>query len=273
MSSINFHDLTFNVTDITQLDTRKKKQLFKIFNSFGFLLIESNDPEKSQENFISLSHLFGNILRHDQSDEQGIFPITVMSNFPNYANTTNTDLTLHTDGSFEKVPPKVMAMHCEVAANHGGLTQLVDGKLVYEYLSQTDPEGLMTLFEPDIFTIKRANQSATRSIFTNKNGRIYIAFRSDKIATISVHHRAIKAFTSIKNFVNNPANQIIFKLQPNQILVFDNNRILHGRTGFKINDKRKLNGLWFDGNCQYSSDLDFGFVAANQNCLQKLLNV
>ena len=273
MSSISLQNLTFNVNDITQLDARKKQELFEAFNSFGFLLIESKDPEKSQENFISLSHLFGNILRHDQSDERGIFPITVMPDFPEYANTINSDLTLHTDGSFEKVPPKIMAMHCEVAAIHGGLTQLVDGKLVYEYLSQTDPEGLMTLFEPDIFTIKRANKLAKRSIFTNKNGRIFMVFRSDKIATIAVNNRAKKAFNSIADFVEKPTNQIIFKLQPNQILVFDNNRMLHGRTGFKINDKRKLNGLWFDGNCQSSSDLDLGFVAANQNCLQKLLNV
>jgi len=261
MASVNFEQLTFHFNSIHGLDPRVKKEIFKIFNSYGFFLIESNEPDTSKEIFLSLPELFGNIVRQNQSDEQGIFPIRVLPNFSEYANSNNRDLALHTDGSFEKIPPKVMAMHCEVAAKEGGLTQLVDGKLVYQYLAKTDPAGLATLFEPDIFTIKRANQSATRAIFTKHNHKIYITFRSDDYAQISVHPRAIKPFTLIKDFLADSANQIIFKLQPHQILVFDNNRILHGRKAFEVNDTRILNGLWFDGNSPESSELEFGFIS------------
>lgn len=261
MISINFEQLTFRLSPIHEIEPNIKKQIFKVFNSFGFFLIESNNLHQSKEIFLSLPYLFGNIVRQNQSDEQGIFPIRVMPNFSEYANSNNRDLALHTDGSFEKIPPKVMAMHCEVAAKEGGLTQLVDGKLVYDYLAKTDPAGLTTLFEPDIFTIKRADQSATRAIFTKYNHKIYMTFRSDDYAQITVHPRAIKPFTLIKDFLADPANQIIFKLQPHQILVFDNNRILHGRTAFEINDIRILNGLWFDGNSQDSSELEFGFIS------------
>jgi len=65
----------------------------------------------------------------------------------------------------------------------------------------------------------------------------------------------------IKDFLADSANQIIFKLQPHQILVFDNNRILHGRKAFEVNDTRILNGLWFDGNSPESSELEFGFIS------------
>jgi alpha-ketoglutarate-dependent taurine dioxygenase len=261
MISINFEQLTFHLNQIHQLDPKIKKQIFKAFNSFGFFLIESKNLQASKEIFLSLSCLLGNIVRQNQSDEQGVFPIRVLPNFAEYANSNNRDLALHTDGSFEKIPPKVMAMQCEVAAQEGGLTQLVDGKLVYDYLAKIDPEGLATLFETDIFTIKRANQSATRAIFTNHNHKIYMTFRSDNYAQISVQERAIKPFILIKDFLAEPTNQIIFKLQPHQILVFDNNRILHGRTAFEINDTRILHGLWFDGNSQDSSDLEFGFIS------------
>ena len=261
MISINFEQLTFHLNQIHQLDAKVKKQIFNTFNSFGFFLIESKDFQTSKEIFLSLPYLFGNIVRQNQSDEQGIFPIRVMSNFSEYANSNNRNLALHTDGSFEKIPPKVMAMQCEVAAQKGGLTQLVDGKLVYEYLAKIYPAGLAILFETDIFTIKRANQSATRAIFTQHNHKIYLTFRSDDYAKITVHPRAIKPFTLIKDFLANPANQIIFKLQPHQIFVFDNNRILHGRTAFEINDTRILRGLLFDGNGEESSELEFGFIS------------
>ena len=261
MASINFEQLTFHINAIHGLDPRVKKEIFKVFNSYGFFLIESNEPDASKEIFLSLPHLFGNIIRQNQSDEQGIFPIRVLPNFSEYANSNNKDLALHTDGSFEKNPPQVMAMHCEVAAQEGGLTQLVDAKLVYEYLIKTDPEGLATLFEPDIFTINRANQSATMAIFTKHKHKIYMTFRLDDYAQISVHPRVIKPFTLIKKFVADSANQIIFKLQPHQIVVFDNNRMLHGRTAFEVKDTRILNGLWFDGHSPESSELEFGFIS------------
>ena len=261
MISINFEQLTFKLNSLHELDPKTKKQIFNVFNSSGFFLIECEDLQKSKEIFLSLPRLLGNIVRQNQSDEQGIFPIRVMPNFSEYANSNNRDLALHTDGSFEKIPPKVIAMYCEVAAKEGGLTQLVDGKLVYDYLVKTDPEGLTTLFEPDIFTIKRANQSATRAIFSQHNHKIYMTYRSDDYAKISVNEKAVKPFTLIKDFLADPANQIVFKLQTHQILVFDNNRILHGRTAFEVNDNRILHGLWFDGNVEESSELDFGFLA------------
>ena len=96
MISINFEQLTFHLNQIHQLDPKVKKQIFNTFNSFGFFLIESKDFQTSKENFLSLPYLFGNIVRQNQSDEQGIFPIRVMSNFSEYANSNNKDLALHT---------------------------------------------------------------------------------------------------------------------------------------------------------------------------------
>ncbi|MEB3311576.1 MAG: TauD/TfdA family dioxygenase [Snowella sp.] len=265
MVNINLQDVTFKLTDLTNLSSYLKTKIFQTFNTVGFFIIEGNDPYQSHEIFLSLPRYFGKVLNHEQANEHGVIPIWVMPNYPEYVNTKNNDLGLHTDGSFEKVPPKIMALYCEVAAQQGGETQLVDGKSVYEYLAQTDPEALMTLFEPDVFSIKRANRSATRSIFTEDQGRIYMTFRADDDANFSVKPEASKAFTLIKNFVADPTQQIIFKLQPNQILVLDNRRILHGRKGFSIHEKRKLHGLWFDGHSTDSPELMMGFVPVCQS--------
>lgn len=268
MANISIQDLTYNLTSLNALNTSIKSKIFHSFNTSGFFILEGNNLEQSNDIFLSLSRWFGKVLDHEQANSQGVIPIRVMPNYPEYVNTKNDDLALHTDGSFESIPPKVMALYCEVAAKQGGETLLVDGKLVYEYVAKTDPTGLIALFEPEAFSIKRDSRSATRAIFTENNDRIYMAFRADNNANFSVHPKAVKAFNLIKNFVADSANQLIFKLQPNQILILDNTRILHGRTRFDINSQRQLNGLWFDGNCSESADLTIGFVPTTPTLLQ-----
>ena len=41
-------------------------------------------------------------------------------------------------------------------------------------------------------------------------------------------------------------NQIRCKLQPGQLLLIDNFRVLHGRTGFDLSDQRLLYRFCFD---------------------------
>jgi len=218
------------------------------FKRFGFVILDGDPAECSKQDFIQLTQYFGNIIRHNQSDDLGILPITLLSNYPDYANTHHHHLALHTDGAFEAVPPAVMAMQCEVAAERGGLSCLVDGHEVYRYLRQVDPVGLQYLFEPDVFHIQRDNQLAQRAIFWHdRDGTLKIAFRSDQVAKITIRPHAQAVFERVKQFLADPANQIQWSLQPGQILIFDNTRMLHGRTAFPPNSRRKINGLWFDG--------------------------
>ena len=142
----------------------------------------------------------------------------------------------------------------------GGYSLLVSSKAIYKYLAEQDYNGLKLLFEPNIFSIKRDNQFHRRAIFQLKNSLVEMAFRyNDGKASVSVLPEASRAFNLIIEFVNNPKNQLAFKLEKGQILITDNTSILHGRTGFSINSTRKLNRLNFDGLSQYYSRLLFGF--------------
>ena len=71
---------------------------------------------------------------------------------------------------------------------------------------------------------------------------------------------AEEAFNSIISFVDDPANQVVLKLEIGQILVADNYAILHGRTGFDAASPRKLNRVNLDGDSKYSEELCFGFA-------------
>ncbi len=218
------------------------------FEQFGFVILNCEPTPHLKQDFVQLAQYFGKIIPHNQSDDLGILPITLLPDYPDYANTQCEHLALHTDGAFETVPPAVMAMQCEIAAIAGGLSCLVDAYDLYRYLLQVDPMGLQYLFEPDVFHIQRDNQSAQRAIFWHdRQGRLKIAFRSDTVAKISVKSHAQPVFERIKQFLADRANQFQWHLQPGQILIFDNTRMLHGRTAFSPSSKRRINGLWFDG--------------------------
>lgn len=150
-------------------------------------------------------------------------------------------------------------MQCEIPSKHGGLSQIVYGQDVYEYLLENYVQELYKLFANPL-TITRGERTATRPIFVEKEGRISIAFRSDSVISVEMNFQIEKGFRVIKNYVNEPKNQLIFKLKANQILLIENNSVLHGRTSFPDNEVRKINRLWFDGVSEYAQYLKFGFL-------------
>lgn len=248
MTKITYENDRLPVRSVSTLTPQQQEAMRERFEQFGFVILDCEPELQSKEDFAQLENYFGKIICHNQSDELGILPITLLPNYPDYANTHHHHLALHTDGAFETVPPAVMAMQCEVAAETGGLSCLVDGYAVYQYLHQVDPVGLQSLFEPDVFHIERDNQSAQRAIFWHdRDGRLKIAFRSDTVAKIRVKPHAQAVFERVKQYLADPAHQFRWHLQPGQILIFDNTRMLHGRTAFPPTSKRRINGLWFDG--------------------------
>ncbi|NEO36429.1 MAG: TauD/TfdA family dioxygenase [Moorea sp. SIOASIH] len=243
---------------IKDLNASTVKKMFKLIKQFGYFIIQLRSSQH-KENLLELSQYFGSIVKHEHSDKQGIVPVTPLENSPGYVNTTTTELPLHTDGSFAVDPPKIVALQCEVAVAIGGLTTIGDGRLLYDYLTRTNPCGLLNLFQPDAITVQRENRQSTKPIFEEHESRIRIRFRWDDAVNISVKPEDLRIIKTIKYFFNRPENMLQFKLQPQQIIIMDNSRILHGRTAFNQESKRLLNRVWFDGKSDYSEELCFGF--------------
>lgn len=244
----------------SEIQTSEILHIFEMFNTFGFVILQCEPSINSEKQLLSLSQYFGNIIYHDHSDLDGIVSVFPRDGCPSYVNTTTDDLPLHTDCSFAEFPPKIVVLQCEIAANSGGLSRLGDGQLVYRYLAQEKPSELSALFDPHAMTVQRVTQQATKPIFEEHQGRIYMRFRSDNAVNISVKPEAISAFKEIKIFFENSHHQSIFKMKPHQILIMNNSRILHGRTSFHKDDERKFNRIWFDGVSSYADHLQLGFV-------------
>lgn len=155
--------------------------------------------------------------------------------------------TAHTDGSFKRTPPGIVALQVEICGLLGGESTLVFGDALYRYMAHHSPEALEKLFLPDAYTIGRGGESCSRSVFSREGDTVHLAFRCGNGEELSIAPWARQGFMEIFEYVNCPANQLRFRLPTNHVLVVDNYRNLHGRSGWPADSVRSLNRLWLDG--------------------------
>ncbi|MDJ0509464.1 MAG: TauD/TfdA family dioxygenase [Crocosphaera sp.] len=261
-SKFNLLNATLTASSFFSIKNNHIYQMYEVFNRCGFVVINLTSPKVFLEELGAFDKYFGNIIYHNRSDSSGISLIKVIPEFSNYFGTTNDNTGLHTDGSCSKNPPKIVILHCEIPSEIGGESQLLNCKLLYNNMVKYAPDLLNVLFEPNVFTITRDNESFTQPVFYYENDRVFTKFRGNGTAKISVLPKAKKAFNFINKFICNPKNILQFKLKKNQLLVIDNTMVMHGRTKFPKDSPRKLNRVFFDGNVensQFSHQIKFGF--------------
>lgn len=259
---IDITQTILKVSKVAEMSELEEQRLLETFNTFKFVIIECEPLPNPKENLLALKKFCGSIKKHKRSDENGITSVEKLEYSLENADqmsATNKTFTMHTDGSFELVPPKIVAMQCIVPSQNGGISQIVYAKSVYEYFRENYLDELQKLLTYPLM-ITRGNKTATKFIIVEEKGRFFMHFRSDVIVSLVIPPQLEKAFNIIKAYVNEPNNQLMFKLQANQIVLFDNTSVLHGRTSFPDNEFRKLNRIWFDGISEYAHHLQLGFI-------------
>lgn len=208
----------------------------------------SDNLRRDFQIFLEGSRL-GNPVLHNHSDESGCVEIKFDPSKPKYISSTSGNCGQHSDGAFLPNPPAVIALGCEKAVENQGLTKLVSARAIYRYLSRrSNPKDFSLLFEPDVLTVERDGETASKPIFlVNQQGRVEISYRADDMAQIMIKPAAEKIFAEIQKFVENYENQVIFGLKPGQILLVDNTALLHGRSAFDPTKPRVFYRWWFDG--------------------------
>lgn len=241
---------TIDLDNLEVVTASQAKQIVDAVCTSGCLLIKSRSKAAidHSEALSRLGRYFGRAIRHRLSDDNGVHPIRAMAGYPSYANTTNADLLLHTDGSFEEHPPQIMLMSCEQPAPSGGHSRICFAHHMYDILTTEFPEELPGLWLDDSFTIRRDDRRSSKPVFKKTtHGRIAMTFRFGSDVEISVHPEAERGYARIVALLSDPANFAEFKLQANEMLAFDNTAVLHGRTDFPPGCGRVLHGLWLDG--------------------------
>lgn len=235
----------------------------KKIEKFGFCVINAWD--NSYEALKLIAEQFGYLQSHMRANEDGIVgevqkqKTEWQQHSSEYSGVGQEEFYPHSDGSFLNgmsykngemqviQPPKMLLLQCVKHAANGGVNYLIDGKKILEDLLEHDIEMLVKLFTPGCVTFCRDDLLALNtSVYELIEDKINLRFRYD-FAT----YAPVWSVSTVKKlhyqYHMNPHNRILVDLQPNEILVIDNLRMLHARTAFENNASagaRKLRRAW-----------------------------
>ena len=165
----------------------------------------------------------------------------------------------HTDSPHWTNVPDLVGMLCINEAKNGGTNKFVSAYTIHNQLLKEQKDKLETLYENFHFD-KRGEFKSTEPqtiyepIFVFKDDKLYCRFLNDYI--IAGHEIQNNQLTklqeaSLQSLVEaskKENNVISYDLKPNDMIFFDNHRILHGRTKFEDyedeNRKRLLLRVW-----------------------------
>ena len=175
---------------------------------------------------------------------------------PNDLAYTSLPLKAHTDNPYRKPVPCVQLLHCIENEVTGGFSTIVDGFAIADYMRKKHKDLFNILTKTKVrfrFIDKKIIlENWGELIELDKKGKVIQIRHSSRLDYVSIlekrklerFYEARKLFSSIcesKKF------EINFKMSPGDLIIFDNHRTLHGRTGFNVNEgKRHLKGCYID---------------------------
>jgi len=186
-----------------------------------------------------------------------IFHVRAEANPTNLAFTPRA-LNVHTDNPYRRPVPGYQLLHCLVASDVGGVTVLVDGFRAAELLRDEEPgafELLSTRSVPfrwsgDGFDLRNRGPlieveeggpeaGAVRAVRYNNRSAAPFDQPFDEMTAF------YEAFRTFAQMLHREDLEYRFTLAPGECLVFDNERVLHGRHG-EADPERYLQGCYLD---------------------------
>jgi gamma-butyrobetaine dioxygenase len=220
------------------------------FIELGFLLVHGTPT--AADSILQIAGRFGFV----RTTNFGSF-------FEVYSRPDSTDLAYrpvalgpHTDNPYRTPVPGIQILQCLQNETSGGLSTLVDSLAVAEQVRAEDAAGFELLSRiPVRFEYRDASThlvSVKPMIELDGQGEmtgVHYSPRLDDIPLMSqkdtvAYHRARKRLGTL---LEDPAYELRFRLQAGEMMMFDNNRVLHGRTSFDPTEgHRQLQGCYVD---------------------------
>ena len=231
-------------------ESKEMYDLLVSFYEYGFVIIK-NVP--TENNFIvNFANSIGSVRRTNFGEH---FNVKSKSN-PNDLAYTTLHLSPHTDNPYRNPVPCIQILHCIENEVSGGFSTLVDGYTVTENLKKEDPESYKILSEIKVrfkFTDKKTvleDWSELIHLDDNKEFKqVRFSPRLDYVPMLEKNKLDLyyKARKKLSDLYNSEKNRIEFKLSPNDLMMMDNYRVLHGRTKFDPKEgNRFLQGCYID---------------------------
>lgn len=163
---------------------------------------------------------------------------------------TDAGIDLHTDQPFLDEPPRYQLLHCVRAADSGGESSFADGLAAAEWLRANDAEAYTTLTTlPVVFDRKQRGfaRKVVGPILETRVGRfVRIRHSYFTMAPLDLPFECVEAFYRAYRELDRVLARfrVDTTLRPGDALLYDNHRMLHGRTAFR--GPRWVRGVYFD---------------------------
>ena len=239
-----------DMTRISHCDVIKDHgmgRLLDIVSKTGFAVITG-----TPRNMDAVSDLTGRIGYVRHTIFGGLWEFEANENMADSAYTPK-ELRPHTDGTYSHDAPGLQMLLCVDYDAKGGASIMVDGFRIATELKRTAPEIYEDLSRINVTGIYKGDGvilRAQRPVFrTDSNGSLLqVSFNNYDRDTVTLPKDDMRAlYAGIRAFdrlANNSAFQWRYTLQPGDMLVFDNWRVLHGRSPFQ--GRRKIAGSYIN---------------------------
>ena len=232
------------------LESGEMLELLKSFYKNGFIII-SNVPTK--DNFIvNFANSIGSIRRTNFGE---FFNVKSKPN-PNDLAYTSLALAPHTDNPYRNPVPCIQLLHCIESKVSGGLSTLVDGYTVTEDLKDQYPEFYKILTEVKVrfkFIDKEVILETMAPLIELNDDKSFKQVRfSPRLDYVPILDKEeldlyYNARKKLSEMYNSDKYRIEFKLEPKDLIMMDNYRLLHGRTAYETKEgERFLQGCYID---------------------------
>ena len=232
------------------LNKDKFVEMLKSFYEYGYVIIENTKPEENE--VINFAEKIGPVRTTNWGK---LFNVISKPN-PNDLAYTALELKSHSDNPYRKPVPGIQLLHCIANESIGGDSSLVDGYSVSKYLENNYKEYFKVLTETNVnfkFTdvdVILENKSKIIELDTEGNFKqISFSGRLDYVPLLE--NKKLDTFYNARKLMyelcNSDQFKIKFRLSKGMIAMFDNLRLLHGRTKFDPNTGfRHLQGCYLD---------------------------
>ena len=222
----------------------------ELFLRFGFIIFKGIPTQPQQ--VLKTAAIFGFVR------ETNFGTLFDVRSTPNASDLAYTPVPLdpHTDNPYRSPVPGVQLLHCLANETQGGLSTLVDGYAVAEALRTRDEEAFHVLTTTPVRFLYRDKTTelvaSAPPIELDVSGRIKAIHFSPRLDfvpllspnALSAYYRARRVFD---HMLRNAEYEIRFLLNSGDLVMFDNCRLLHGRTGFDPQQGlRHLQGCYID---------------------------
>jgi len=221
-------------------------QLLKYLRDYGICFVRNVAPKTGE--LESFAQSFGPLL---ETNYGRIFEIVVdpEESQKSVAN-SQVNLIPHTDDAYQYAPPGIIFFHCLMANKDGsGQSIFVDGFQIAEMLRQEDREAFELLCRYEVpfrkYYRDRIDMRFSSPVFClDSDGNLQDVRISNLFpAPLDLPEEVIEpfyaAYRKLMQLYTDPRYYLQQGLQPGDLVMFDNHRVLHGRTAIGVQNQRR----------------------------------